>query len=371
MLAPMRPRPTIPSSMAVTLRDAGPDGWPRGQRVAWRTEWPSTDAKHADADADVLTIFGISGDLAKKMTFRALYRLEARGKLDCPIVGVAIDDWDDEQLRRARPRRDRRDRQRPRRGRLRPPRRPPLLRPGRLRRRRHLRAGRAALGDAQAAGLLPRDPALALRHRRPRARRGRPDRERPRRDREALRPRPRVGAGAQRRTLRGARRGPDPAHRPLPRQGAGDGHHLPALRQLDPGAGLEPRARLPRADDDRRGLRRRRPRPLLRRGRGDARRDPEPRPAGAGAGRRWGRRPATTTTRSATRSSNSSRRCGPPTRSATCAASTRASSTSRTWRRTRPPRPSPRSSWRSTTGAGAASPSSSAPASACRPRRAR
>jgi glucose-6-phosphate 1-dehydrogenase len=50
--------------------------------------------------ADVLAIFGISGDLAKKMTFRALYRLEARGKLDCPIVGVAIDDWDDEKLRR-------------------------------------------------------------------------------------------------------------------------------------------------------------------------------------------------------------------------------------------------------------------------------
>jgi glucose-6-phosphate 1-dehydrogenase len=53
---------------------------------------------NADA-ADVLTIFGISGDLAKKMTFHALYRLEARGKLDCPIVGVAIDDWDDERLR--------------------------------------------------------------------------------------------------------------------------------------------------------------------------------------------------------------------------------------------------------------------------------
>ena len=49
--------------------------------------------------ADVLTIFGITGDLAKKMTFRALYRLEARGKLDCPIVGVAIDDWSIEQLR--------------------------------------------------------------------------------------------------------------------------------------------------------------------------------------------------------------------------------------------------------------------------------
>ena len=57
------------------------------------------DGKHDDAAADVLTIFGISGDLAKKMTFRALYRLEARGKLDCPIVGVAIDEWTTEQLR--------------------------------------------------------------------------------------------------------------------------------------------------------------------------------------------------------------------------------------------------------------------------------
>lgn len=52
-----------------------------------------------DAAADVLAIFGITGDLAKKMTFRALYRLEARGKLDCPIVGVAIDEWTIEQLR--------------------------------------------------------------------------------------------------------------------------------------------------------------------------------------------------------------------------------------------------------------------------------
>jgi glucose-6-phosphate 1-dehydrogenase len=49
--------------------------------------------------ADVLAIFGISGDLARKMTFQALYRLEARGKLNTPIVGVAIDDWDDERLR--------------------------------------------------------------------------------------------------------------------------------------------------------------------------------------------------------------------------------------------------------------------------------
>jgi glucose-6-phosphate 1-dehydrogenase len=53
----------------------------------------------ANEAADVLVIFGISGDLAKKMTFRALYRLEAAGKLEVPIVGVAIDDWDDEKLR--------------------------------------------------------------------------------------------------------------------------------------------------------------------------------------------------------------------------------------------------------------------------------
>jgi glucose-6-phosphate 1-dehydrogenase len=49
--------------------------------------------------ADVLVVFGITGDLAKVMTFRSLYRLDARGLLDCPIVGVAVDDWTDDQLR--------------------------------------------------------------------------------------------------------------------------------------------------------------------------------------------------------------------------------------------------------------------------------
>jgi glucose-6-phosphate 1-dehydrogenase len=55
-------------------------------------------ASQPGAAADVMTIFGITGDLAKKMTFRALYELEARGKLDCPIVGVAIDEWSVVQL---------------------------------------------------------------------------------------------------------------------------------------------------------------------------------------------------------------------------------------------------------------------------------
>ncbi len=51
------------------------------------------------AQTDVLVVFGISGDLAKVMTFRSLYRLERRGLLQCPIVGVAVDDWTDEDLR--------------------------------------------------------------------------------------------------------------------------------------------------------------------------------------------------------------------------------------------------------------------------------
>ncbi len=51
------------------------------------------------ADADALVIFGITGDLARVMTFRSLYRLERRGLLDCPILGVAAQDWTVEQLR--------------------------------------------------------------------------------------------------------------------------------------------------------------------------------------------------------------------------------------------------------------------------------
>ncbi len=51
------------------------------------------------AKGDVLVVFGITGDLAKVMTFRSLYRLEARGLLDVPIVGVAVDDWSVDDLK--------------------------------------------------------------------------------------------------------------------------------------------------------------------------------------------------------------------------------------------------------------------------------
>ena len=48
--------------------------------------------------ADLMVIFGITGDLAQKMTFRALYRLERRELLDCPILGVAGRKLSDEEL---------------------------------------------------------------------------------------------------------------------------------------------------------------------------------------------------------------------------------------------------------------------------------
>jgi glucose-6-phosphate 1-dehydrogenase len=56
-------------------------------------------AESASPPADVLVIFGITGDLARKQTFAALYRLERREALNCPIVGVARDEWSATTLR--------------------------------------------------------------------------------------------------------------------------------------------------------------------------------------------------------------------------------------------------------------------------------
>ena len=59
----------------------------------------ATAAPGGETVADALVIFGITGDLAKVMTFRSLYRLERRGLLACPIVGVAAEDWTVAHLR--------------------------------------------------------------------------------------------------------------------------------------------------------------------------------------------------------------------------------------------------------------------------------
>lgn len=47
----------------------------------------------SSSSADALVIFGITGDLARKMTFRALYELELAGELNFPVIGVSVDDW--------------------------------------------------------------------------------------------------------------------------------------------------------------------------------------------------------------------------------------------------------------------------------------
>jgi glucose-6-phosphate 1-dehydrogenase len=58
-----------------------------------------TDQPPGGGPADALVVFGITGDLAKKMTLRSLYRLERRGLLKVPVIGVAVDDWSIEKLR--------------------------------------------------------------------------------------------------------------------------------------------------------------------------------------------------------------------------------------------------------------------------------
>ncbi len=43
-------------------------------------------------------IFGITGDLAKKMTLKALYDLVANDTLQVPVFGVGRNEWSDEDL---------------------------------------------------------------------------------------------------------------------------------------------------------------------------------------------------------------------------------------------------------------------------------
>jgi len=72
--------------------------WP-GDAATTRLRQPVSAGEPASAaPADALVIFGITGDLARKMTFRSLYRLEQRGLLACPVIGVALEDWTQARL---------------------------------------------------------------------------------------------------------------------------------------------------------------------------------------------------------------------------------------------------------------------------------
>lgn len=50
--------------------------------------------------ADALVLFGVTGDLAYKKIFPALYALAKRGALNVPVVGVASSKWSPAQLRK-------------------------------------------------------------------------------------------------------------------------------------------------------------------------------------------------------------------------------------------------------------------------------
>ena len=156
----------------------------------------------------------------------------------------------------------------------------PLLRARRLRGRRHLRAsGRGHQGRPD-PGVLPRDPAVAVRDGDQGARRGGSDQVGPGRGREALRARRRLGGRAQRAGPRVPRRVPAVPDRPLPGEDGAGRDPLPAVRQHDVRAGLEPELPLVCPDHDGRELRCRGPRPLLRPRRRPARRGRQPPDAG-------------------------------------------------------------------------------------------
>ena len=99
-------------------------------------------------DADALVIFGITGDLARKMTLRSLYRLERRELLNCPVIGVASSDWNVEQPARARREAIKATGEHDRRSRVQALRPAPALRQRRLRRRATPTRRSPALGDA-------------------------------------------------------------------------------------------------------------------------------------------------------------------------------------------------------------------------------
>ena len=56
--------------------------------------------KRGAASSDALVLFGVTGDLAHKKVFPALYAMAKRGVLDVPVVGVASSRWSQAQLRK-------------------------------------------------------------------------------------------------------------------------------------------------------------------------------------------------------------------------------------------------------------------------------
>ena len=187
--------------------------------------------------------------------------------------------------------------------------------------------------------------------------------------REAVRPRPRVGAGAGGGDPPVHRRVPAVPDRSLPGE---DGHrrdHLPAVRERDVRADLEPQLRLERPDHDGRELRGRGPRALLRPRRRAARRRRQPHDAGGGgAAMEVPSSGEADVLKDALVSVYRAMPAADPgaLRARAVRGLPRRSTASPPTRR---PRRTPRCGWRSTTGGGRACRSSCVPESACRSRR--
>ena len=71
--------------------------WIKGAHDNANTASQSTSKPVA---SDALVLFGVTGDLAYKKIFPALYGMVKRGALNIPVVGVASSDWDITQLRK-------------------------------------------------------------------------------------------------------------------------------------------------------------------------------------------------------------------------------------------------------------------------------
>ena len=52
------------------------------------------------SQSDALVVYGVTGDLAHKMIFPALYAMVKRGNLNVPVIGVAFPKWSLERLHR-------------------------------------------------------------------------------------------------------------------------------------------------------------------------------------------------------------------------------------------------------------------------------
>ncbi len=225
------------------------------------------------------------------MTFRSLYRLEQRGLIECPIVGVAVDDWTVEQLvERARE---------------------SIVGTGeeldpavfeRFAARlsyvqgdfgdaaTYTRVGEAIKGAETPVFYLEIPPFLFGRVVQGLADAGLTTTCAGRRG-EAVRARPRVGARTRRRAPSVHRRVSALPDRPLPREDGNRGDPVSPLRKLAPRADLEPKLHRVRPDHDGRGLRSRGSRTLLRPRRSPTGRGREPpdagrRGSGDGAARR-------------------------------------------------------------------------------------